>query len=351
MDINSILQKAQLEHSLTKEELVLLLNLKGEEAKPLFAAADAVRRKYVGDDVHLRGLIEFSNCCHQNCCYCGLRRDNAEVKRYRLEPEEIIDLARKAKGYGYKTVVLQSGEDNYYTVDKMVTIIKAIHSLDIALTLSIGEKTFEEYKAYKDAGANRYLLRIETTDKEVYEKLDPDMSHENRIRCIKDLKTLGYEVGSGSLVGLPGQSIESLADDVLFFKSIPLDMAGIGPFIPNPETPLADVSGNNFELALKVMALTRLVLPDINIPATTAMETLDKNGRIIALQSGANVVMPNVTEGEARKLYKLYPGKICTGETPSMCRGCIEGKITSIGRTIGAGKGFHGEYLKNKTSK
>ena len=346
-DTQKLLEKAQTQHILTKEEIVALLSLK--DAAPLYAAADAVRQNYVGDEVHLRGLIEFSNCCHQNCCYCGLRRENAQIKRYRLEPEEIIELARKAKGYGYKTVVLQSGEDNYYTVEKMTRIIQGIHALDLALTLSIGEKTFEEYKAYKDAGANRYLLRIETTDKNLYEKLDPDMSFENRLRCLKDLKTLGYEVGSGSLVGLPDQTDESLADDILFFKSIPVDMAGIGPFIPNPDTPLAASSSHgNFEKALKVMAITRLLLPDINIPATTAMETLDKNGRVIALKSGANVVMPNVTEGEARKLYQLYPGKICTGETPSMCRGCIEGKITAIGRKIGTGKGFHGDYLKNK---
>jgi len=228
----------------------------------------------------------------------------------------------------------------------MTHIIREIKKLDMAITLSIGEKSYEEYKAYRDAGADRYLLRIETTDKDLYHRLDPDMSWENRRRCLRDLKALGYELGSGSMVGLPDQSIESIADDILFFKEIGVDMAGIGPFIPHEQTPLANAKGREFKLSLKTMAITRLLLPDINIPATTAMETLNPNGRLIALQSGANVVMPNVTQGEYRKKYELYPGKICVNDTPAKCRTCIEAKILSIGRTIGTSKGFRGEYLK-----
>lgn len=324
--MNTIIQKAKETHELSRDEIIALLK-DDSINEELFKAADEVRKKYLGDEVHLRGLIEFTNICKRNCMYCGLRRDNKNLNRYRLSHEEIIDFAKKAVGYGYKTLVLQGGEDDYYTVERLVPIVKDLKALGVALTLSIGERPFEEYEALKKAGADRFLLRIETTDRELYEKLDPGMSHENRIQCLKNLRKLGYEVGSGCLVGLPGQKIESLADDILFFKELDVDMNGIGPFIPNEDTPLKDAEGGQFELALKVMAIVRLLLPDINIPATTAMETLNKQGRVIALQCGANVVMPNVTEGEYRKLYALYPGKICTGDTPAHCRGCISGKI------------------------
>lgn len=343
--MHELIQKAEQSHTLSREELTKILSETSFDQE-LFAAADRVRKKYVGDDVHLRGLIEFSNYCHNNCLYCGIRRDNKKVKRFRLSPEQIIDLANKAKEYGYQTIVMQSGEEKGFSVETMQHIISEIKKLSIALTLSMGEKPYEEYKAYKEAGADRYLLRIETTDKDLYHRLDPDMDWENRKRCLLDLKKLGFEAGSGSLVGLPGQSIESIADDILFLKEIGVDMAGIGPFIPHPDTPLKDAEGRAFTLSLKTMALTRLLLPDINIPATTAMETLHPNGRIIALQNGANVVMPNVTEGEARQLYELYPGKICVNDTPQHCRTCIAAKITAIGRTIGTGRGFRGDFLK-----
>jgi biotin synthase len=338
-NVLNLIRKAEETHILNKNEIIRLLE-DSSCSEDLFNAADRIRKKYVGDEVHLRGLIEFSNMCKRNCLYCGLRSSNSNVKRYRLTPDEIIELAKKAVDYGYKTIVMQSGEDEYYTLDIMKYIIANIKKLDVALTLSIGEKSIEEYKAYKDAGADRYLIRIETTDRKLYEDMDPGMSHDERIRCLNDLKTLGYEVGTGCLVGLPDQTIESLANDILFFKEIEADMIGIGPFIPNEDTPLKDAEGGDFTLSLKVMAITRLLMPDINIPATTAMESLDKNGRIIALKSGANVVMPNVTEGEYRKLYALYPGKICTGDTPAHCRGCITGKIKSIGRIVSEAKGF-----------
>lgn len=333
------IQQAAATHTLIKEEIVRLLQTT-EFDSPLFEAANELREKYVGNLVHLRGLIEFSNICKQNCLYCGLRRENPNVQRYRLTAEEILDFAAKARSYGYRTVVLQSGEDDYFTVDKLQYIIRKIKELDLAITLSVGEKSTDEYRAYKEAGADRYLLRIETTDKALYERLDPGMSFVNRVRCLKDLRELGYELGTGCLVGLPGQTLESLADDILFFKELNADMVGIGPFIPNPDTPLAAAAGGSFELSLKVMAITRLLLPDINIPATTAMETLNRQGRVVALQSGANVVMPNVTEGDYRKFYALYPGKICINDTPAHCRGCITGKITAIGRSIAEDYGF-----------
>jgi biotin synthase len=338
-DILKIITKAENTSSLEKKEIIALLE-SNEHNKELFDAADRTRKKHVGDKVHLRGLIEFSNICKQNCLYCGLRRDNKNIQRYRLEPETIIEFARKAASYNFKTVVLQSGEDNYYSIDLMTRIIKDIKALGLAITLSIGEKTEEEYKAYKEAGADRYLVRIETSDRELYKKMDPGMDFDNRLKCLEYLKNLDYEVGTGCLVGLPDQTLESLADDILFFKKIDADMIGIGPFIPNHDTPLKDADGGSFELALKVMAITRLLLPDINIPATTAMESINPEGRIIALKSGANVVMPNVTEGEFRKMYALYPGKICVDDSPVKCKSCITNKIENIGRTISDDQGF-----------
>ena len=306
----------------------------------LFSYADRIRKENVGDDVHLRGLIEFSNICKNSCKYCGLRKENSTIDRYRIEKDKILEIAKNAVNMGYKTIVLQSGEDAFYSTDKMTEIIKAIKELDVALTLSIGERSFEDYKAFKQAGADRYLIRIETTNRKLYEKMHPNMDFDNRIRCLEDLKRLGYEVGTGCLVGLPDQTIESLADDILFFKEIKADMIGIGPFIPHPQTPLKDTEKGSFTLALKVMALTRIMLPDINIPATTAMETLNPNGRIIALQSGANVVMPNVTSTQYRAKYEIYPNKICINDKPEKCRGCIGAKIESIGRKVATNYGF-----------
>lgn len=344
---DDILHRAETTHTLCNAEIIHLLTL--PDVTALFAAADRVRKKFVGDGVYLRALIEFSNYCKNNCLYCGIRAGNSHVHRYRLTPEEIVRTARQAVSYGYKTVVLQSGEDVWFDTDKLCHIIREIKKLDVAVTLSIGEKTREEYAAYRTAGADRYLLRIETTDKMLYEKLDPGMRWDNRVRCLYDLKELGYEVGSGSLVGLPGQTMESLANDLLFFQKLPVDMAGIGPFIPHPQTPLAqEKTDGHFELALKMMALMRLLLPDINIPATTAMETLHPQGRLVALQAGANVVMPNTTDTEFRPFYELYPGKICVGDNAQQCRGCIERKIHSIGRHVAVGQGFHGDYLKGK---
>lgn len=324
---------------MNKEELIDILsnNTKNDW---LFEEADRLRRENVGDEVHLRGLIEFSNICKRQCKYCGLRSPNKTVERYRLSTNEILSSAQNAVKLGYRTIVLQSGEDDYFDTDKMCEIIHKIKELDVALTLSIGEKTYEEYKAFKKAGADRYLLRIETTDKNLYSNMHPGVEIETRFGCLYNLKKLGYETGTGCLVGLPNQTIESLADDILFFKELNADMIGVGPFIPHEQTPLKDADKGDFWLALKVMALTRLVLPDINIPATTAMETIIPNGRIIALQSGANVVMPNVTSMEYRAKYEIYPGKICLNDSAEQCKGCIEHKIKSIGRTVSKNYGF-----------
>ena len=304
--MSDLITKAKEIHTLDKEELIVLLQ-DSEKEEELFATADFVRQKYVGNDIHLRGLIEFSNICRNNCCYCGLRKSNSQVKRYRMEPEELIETARKAVNIGFKTIVMQSGEDLYFNTTRMCRIIEEIKKLGVAITLSIGERTFDEYKAFRDAGADRYLMRIETTDKDLYHKLNPNMSWQNRYECLLMIKELGYELGSGIMVGLPEQSIASIADDLLFLQDLNVDMSGIGPFIPHPNTPLAKEAGGTLSLALRTMAIMRLLLPDINIPATTAMESLHPQGRIMALKAGANVVMPNVTEGEYRKFYELYP--------------------------------------------
>lgn len=325
---------------LDKNEIIR--RLKDDEGQAeLLAEADKTRHDYVGDEVHLRGLIEFSNICRNNCLYCGIRRDNAHLCRYRMTEEELVETAKRGAALGFKTIVLQSGEDLHYTPERMCRIVEAIKRFDVAVTLSVGERTYQEYKAFKEAGADRYLMRIETTDKDLYHKLDPNMSWQKRYECLLMLKELGYELGSGSMVGLPEQSIESIADDLLFLKELEVDMAGIGPFIPHQQTPLKNAAGGTLDLALRTMAIMRLLLPDINIPATTAMESLHPQGRIKALKSGANVVMPNITEGEYRKLYELYPGKICVNDTPAHCRSCIGLKIMSIGRMIGQGYGEH----------
>lgn len=291
-------------------------------------------------------MIEFSNICRNNCLYCGIRRGNGKVARYRMREDELIETARRAAALGFKTVVMQSGEDMYYTQEKMCRIIEAIKKFDVAVTLSVGERSYGDYKAFREAGADRYLMRIETTDKDLYHRLDPGMSWQHRYECLLMIKELGYELGSGIMVGLPGQSLESIAADLMFLRRLGVDMAGIGPFIPHPETPLAGEPGGSLHLALRTMAIMRLLLPDINIPATTAMESLHPDGRMMALQGGANVVMPNVTEGEYRKLYELYPGKICVNDTPVHCRSCISRKILSIGRTIGTGYGSHRDNRK-----
>jgi biotin synthase len=341
------LKKTLSQKTFSKEEIVSLLSL--QDPSLLFDKADKVRQKFVGNGVYLRALIEFSNHCKNDCLYCGIRRSNLQSTRYRLTPTDIVNTAQKASSFGYRTVVLQSGEDAWFDADKLCEIIREIKKMDLAVTLSIGEKTYEEYAAYRKAGADRYLLRIETSDKALYEKLDPNMSWDNRINCLYTLKELGYEVGSGSLVGLPEQTPESLAEDLLFFQNLPVDMAGIGPFIPHPHTPLAtEKNQGNFELSLKMMALMRLMLPDINIPATTAMETLHPRGRALALECGANVIMPNLTETCYRAQYDLYPGKTATQLSPSDTTRSAEELIRSLGREVSYAYGFHGDYLNKK---
>lgn len=331
--MQNLIDKAKKEHSLSKPEIVEILK-DNSVNDYLFKSADEVRQKFKGDEVYLRALIEFSNICRCNCFYCGIRRDNKNIEHYRLEKDEIIKLANFAIQSGYKTIVLQSGEDLFFKADYLAEIIKEIKKSNVAITLSIGERTFEEYKILKEAGADRFLLRIETTDENLYKKMHPNMDFANRKRCLYDLKKLGFETGTGSLIGLPGQTAESLADDILFYKKLDADMIGIGPLIVHPETPLKNEKNGDLVLAIKVLALTRLLLPDINIPATTAMETLHPQGRIMALQAGANVIMPNVTFEKCKKNYEIYPNKVSVDYSK------LQTDLETIGRKISNQKGY-----------
>lgn len=312
-----------------------------EEERLLLEAADRVRREHVGESVHLRALIEFSSFCGRSCGYCGLRAENPELPRYRMDPQEIVDAARHAAGLGYRTVVLQSGEDAWYSGETIARIVGRIKACcDVAVTLCVGEREEADYALWREAGADRYLLRIETSDPELYAELHPGMSFQRRVDCLQAVKRLGYEVGSGVLVGLPGQSVATLAGDLLFLADLEADMVGMGPFIPHPRTPLAECAGGTVETTLRMMALARLLLPGAHLVATTALGSLDPaTGRERGLQAGGNVVMPNVTPQQYRALYEIYPSKICIDETPEKCRGCIAGRILSIGREVGATRG------------
>ena len=336
-----LIQKAQAEHNLTASEIMTIL-VDDCCNDYLFQAADEVRSQYVGEGVHLRALIELSNVCSKDCYYCGLRCSNNNLERYRLSPDEVMAAVVEAKSEGYQTIVLQSGEADNFATAEMVKIISEIKAMGLAITLSLGEKTYGQYKAYKDAGADRYLLRIETTNEAIYRKLHPRMDYHNRVKCLEALRTLGYEVGTGCLVGLPQQTLADLAQDILFFKEINADMVGLGPFISNPDTPLREQPSGQFLLSIKVMAVVRLLLPDINIPATTAMESLHQDGRKIALQAGANVIMPNVTTINYRQKYLLYPGKIGLQVSTKQNRQKVVEIINSINRFVSDNKGFRG---------
>lgn len=334
-----LIDKAADTHNLTVDEIVSVLKDTHCD-EYLFQKANEIREQYVGKDVHLRALIEFSNICKRNCRYCGLQAENSRIERYAMTPEEIYKTAKSAVLAGYKTIVLQSGESEKYPIELLCKIIGKIKLLNVAVTLSIGEKTSEEYDKLKEAGADRFLLRVETTDFGLYEKLHPEMSLNNRKACLRYLKRAGFETGTGNLVGLPNQTDISLANDILFFKKLDADMVGLGPFIPSPDTPLRDEIGGTVQKAVKVMAIVRLLMPDINIPATTAMETLLPNGRVFALNSGANVVMQNVNSPVYQEKYNLYPNKQCFSEDVKKNRKNLEDLIFSIGRTVGQTYGF-----------
>ena len=337
----SVLHKGLNSGDLSRDEIVDLLSRTDEaEVKELLDVADRVRRQCVGDGVHIRGLVEFSNICRRSCMYCGLRRENREVKRCRMPPDEIVRIAQDLGGRGIRTVVLQSGEDPWYTTEIVSDVVRRIKSTtDTAVTLCVGERPFEDYRAFREAGADRYLLRHETANPRLYRENHPDSVQEERLACLRELKRLGFQTGSGFMVGLPGQTVEDLADDIMLLKQYDVDMAGIGPFIPHPNTPLGESPAGDLQMSLKAVALTRIVLRDVLIPATTAMGSIDEFGREKALTAGANVVMPNYTPLEYRVNYEIYPNKRCITEDPGLCDGCMRARILSVGRTVATGRG------------
>lgn len=333
---------------LTKEDIIFLLKLnKKNDLQRLFKKADEVRQKYIGNDVHIRGILEFSNHCKNDCLYCGIRKPNSKLKRYRIKPEEIIKIAENAvNNFGFKTVLLQSGEDDFYTTEIIEEIIKAIlKGCDCRVALSIGERTIEEYRRFYGAGARRCLVRFETSNKKLFNKLHPKSSltknsFKERIWLINEFKKIGYQVGTGPMIGLPGQKIEDLAEDILFYNKLNINMAGMGPFICHPDTPLSGNKNGNFNISIKMIAVTRVVCRDIFISATTALQTLNKlDGRELALQAGANLLMPNITPKKYREFYQLYPNKVCIYENPYDCANCVGRVIQSVGRVIGEGYG------------
>jgi biotin synthase len=326
---------------LNRQELIARLSDSRPEAiAALFAEADQVRRQEMGDAVHLRGLIEFSNYCRRNCLYCGLRADNGSVTRYWMPEEEIFAVAARAAAKGMGTVVLQSGEDIGYTLQGLCALVRRIKAeLGMAITLSIGERPRSELEALREAGADRYLIRFETSDCHLFERIKPDSVYVERFRCLEDLRRSGYQVGSGVMIGLPGQTVETLADDILMFKSLDLDMIGVGPFIAHPDTPLGEAASGTLEMTLKVVALTRLVTRNAHIPATTAMGSIDPKGREKALQCGANILMPNLTPARYRANYQIYPNKICLFESDERCTPCATNIVTSVGRRVAPGPG------------
>lgn len=323
----------------------------------LWKRADEARRTHVGDAIHLRGLIEISNYCVRQCAYCGLRAGNGGLARYRMELDEVFAAAQQAVEFGYGSVVLQAGEDYALTAEAIAAVVSRIKAeTPLAVTLNLGERSDEELARWRNAGADRYLLRFETSDQDLFHAIHPGLRgrRTDRIPWLRRLKELGYETGSGIMVGLPGQTYESVARDIGLFRDLDLDMIGIGPYIPHPNTPLGNgglrppiangeqVPANEL-MVYKAVALTRLVRPDANIPSTTALATINRhNGRELGLQRGANVLMPNLTPVKYRSLYQIYPDKACIAETGEACNGCLQLRIASIGRHLGQGPGGRG---------
>lgn len=334
--MNDLVNKLFETGDLSDNELKLLIE-NGSFNEPLARAADIRRRENYGDKVYIRGLIEFTNYCRNNCYYCGIRRDNKKAERYRLTKEEILLCCNEGYRLGFRTFVMQGGEDPYYTDEMICDIVTEIKRRypDCAVTLSIGEKPRESYQAFFDAGADRYLLRHETADSIHYGRLHPEkMSLENRKRCLYDLKDIGYQVGSGFMVGSPYQTTENLISDLRFLQKLKPDMIGIGPYITHADTPFAGFKNGDVMLTLRLVSILRLMFPYALIPSTTALGTIHPQGRELGLKAGANVVMPNLSPVSVRKLYSLYENKICTGEEAAQCRGCLERRVESAGYKI-----------------
>jgi biotin synthase len=340
-----------IENTKERDDLIRLLSLKDEhDIQTVFNAAYDVKKRYVGATVYYRGIVELSNICEKDCYYCGIRRSNRNIPRYLMDEDEIVRQAMWAYKADYGSVVLQSGEikgENYIElIDRVVKRIKNDSNGKLGVTLSLGEQTEETYRRWYDAGAHRYLIRIETSNSELYAKLHPsDHVYDERVNCLYVLKKLGYYTGTGVMIGLPGQTESMLADDILFFKKMDVDMIGMGPYLPHHETPMGEIFGvepmpdaSLLQKALLMIAVTRIFLKDVNIASTTALQSLDAMGREKGLKCGANIIMPNITDTRYRSGYQLYDNKPCLDENASMCRGCLESRISTIGEKIGYGE-------------
>lgn len=334
-ELSDILNKSEL----SRDDIIYLLNLSDKnDIQMLFNKADEVRKKFCGDEVHLRGIIEFSNFCEQNCVYCGLRKSNNQLERYRMSVDEIIETSKKIYSAGIKTVVLQSGEDSHYTKDDITKIIKSIkQSCSVAITLSLGERSFDEYDEWISAGADRYLLKHETANEKLYSALHSKQKLSERVAHIKYLKSIGFQAGSGNIIGFPGQTIADIADDIILCKELDCDMCSFSPFIPSPETPMKNVPPADLTLTLKTMAVARIVLKNVHIPATTALSTLTAEGRKLGLTVGANVIMPNFTPDQYKDKYRIYANK--KTYDPIQYVEELKQMIHSMGRKVSEEKG------------
>ncbi|MFB3919874.1 MAG: [FeFe] hydrogenase H-cluster radical SAM maturase HydE [Candidatus Velamenicoccus archaeovorus] len=321
-------------------DILALLNASGAQTQALYRRADDIRRARMGDGILLRAIVEFSSRCSRDCAYCGLRKAHRQLKRYRMNTAEILASVLEAASSGIKTVVLQSGEDDTLDPFWLADVIRAIKSgTQMAVTLSVGEKPQEVYALWRGAGADRYLLKIETTNPSLYRRLHPDMDFNRRLECLRVLRELGYQTGSGSIVGLPGQTAEDLAQDILFFKRCDFDMIGIGPFIAHPDTPLGLEGDGDIQAVLKVLAVTRIVVNNAHMPATTAVGSLKEDHRLAALKAGANVLMPNFTPQPYRQAYEIYPHKRCLTEAFGACVPCMETMASAVGRSLDYSRG------------
>lgn len=336
--VERLIEKLKIEHCLSEDEYRLLIENRTEKTDKLLAESAVECRKAIySNKVFVRGLIEISNICKNDCLYCGIRKSNRSCERYRLTEEEILECAKEGFALGFRTFVLQGGEDGYFTDEVLCSLVGKIKEKysDCAVTLSLGERSRESYKRLYDAGADRYLLRHETADKAHYQKLHPkEMSFENRMECLRALREIGFQTGCGFMVGSPYQTSAEIAKDLKFIETFKPDMCGIGPFIPHRETPFKDERGGGLELTCCLLSIIRLIHPPVLLPATTALGTIHPRGRERGILSGANVVMPNLSPVSVRKKYELYDDKICTGDESAQCRSCLETRMKSIGYEI-----------------
>lgn len=349
MDVKAIIEKLYETNDATKEELLYLLdNIDDESKKLLMKRAHETRMKYYGNKVYMRGLIELTSFCQKDCLYCGLRRHNKEAQRYRLNLDEVLECVRKGDKLGYKTFVLQGGEDAYFTDEKIIEIIKDIKSEfpHNAITLSLGERSYESYKKLYDAGADRYLLRHESASKDLYESIHPGEPFEKRRSCLKNLKEIGYQSGAGFMVGIPNQTNSDLVNDLRFVKEFEPAMCGIGPFIPHKDTPLKDYEHGSLETTVICLSIVRLLLPNVLLPATTALSSIDKHGREEGLKAGGNVIMPNLSPMSVREKYSLYDNKAYILDEDAEYRVMIEKKINEAGFEIEVSRGDNPEFIK-----